>query len=173
MKKRAVLLTFLLAGTMGTNVLAADVTLGESGTQNIDVQAKYVDASTNVTVYSVDITWGAMEFTYTESGSNIWNPGTHAYDLTSDTIWTSNGNTITVTNHSNAEVTAAFAYTPATGFEELTGTFSINELVLATAENTTVDAAPGASTQMEISGALDKDLTTPSKIGTITVTFTE
>lgn len=47
----------------------------------------------------IDVSWGAMEFTYTAA----WNPSTLAYDPGS---WTASGNTVTVTNN-GTEVTIA------------------------------------------------------------------
>lgn len=47
----------------------------------------------------IDVSWGAMEFTYTAA----WDPSTLAYDPGS---WTASGNTVTVTNN-GTEVTIA------------------------------------------------------------------
>lgn len=47
----------------------------------------------------IEVSWGAMEFTYTA----VWNPSTLAYDPGS---WTASGNTVTVTNN-GTEVTIA------------------------------------------------------------------
>lgn len=47
----------------------------------------------------IEVSWGAMEFTYTAA----WNPSTLAYDPGS---WTASGNTVTVTNN-GTEVTIA------------------------------------------------------------------
>lgn len=47
----------------------------------------------------IDVSWGAMEFTYTAA----WNPSTLAYDPGS---WTASGNTVTV-DKNGTEVTIA------------------------------------------------------------------
>ena len=79
--------------------------------------------------------------------------------------------TITVTNHSNADVTATLSFTSAvTGvngtFTETSGTANDNKLELVTAVNTTVANAPTASAEFGISGAAITENTT---LGTITV----
>lgn len=52
----------------------------------------------------IDVSWGAMEFTYTAA----WNPSTLAYDPGS---WTASGNTVTVTNNGTASATIGFSCT--------------------------------------------------------------
>ena len=37
------------------------------------------------TVYSVDLTWEDMTFTYNESGARTWDPDTHTYTAVSYT----------------------------------------------------------------------------------------
>ena len=96
---------------LSTPVLAANVTAGQ-GSVPIDVYARYQDGSTTGTVYSVDITWGDMQFTYAKSGALVWNPNDHTYTDDTTSNWQAEGNTITVTNHSNTEVTANFSFAP-------------------------------------------------------------
>ena len=77
-------------------------------------------------------------------------------------------NYITVTNHSNVGVKAAFAYTKAV--ETVTGTFSGGgSLSLATAVGTTRDAAPSGSVALTLGGTLTAE--TAGKVGTVTVTI--
>ena len=52
----------------------------------------------------IEVSWGAMEFTYTAA----WNPSTLAYDPGS---WTASGNTVTVTNNGTASATIGFSFT--------------------------------------------------------------
>ncbi len=51
---------------------------GTNGT-DIDVNAKYVDSVAAATTISVDVTWEAMEFTYTVSGTKTWDAAKHEY----------------------------------------------------------------------------------------------
>ena len=78
----------------------------------IDVTAKYNDDATEPTVYSVDLTWEDMTFTYNESGTRIWDPDTHTYTDTTSAGWDKVTAAVTATNHSNTAVTVSFTYTP-------------------------------------------------------------
>ena len=61
-------LTFLLVFTLVTvTAFAADTTINaENGTATKAVTASYHSGTGGGTVYSVDITWGSMAFTYSE-----------------------------------------------------------------------------------------------------------
>ena len=105
MKKTiSVLLALVLILAMSTTAFAATIE-SSPGSQDIDVNAKYVDGVSAPTKYSVDVSWGAMEFTYTVSGTKTWDPETHTYTASTQPAWTASGNTITVTNHSNTDIT--------------------------------------------------------------------
>ena len=124
-------------------------------------------------MYSVDITWGDMAFTYTAE-AGIWDPSTHKTTDAEGGVWkvdNDGGNTITVTNHSNTGVTAAFSYAADAGFEGITGTFDNASLNLESAVGTTVEAAPKATASLSLNGALDSTTADNAKIGTITVTL--
>ena len=86
-------------------------TEADQNTQTIDVTGVY--SGDPSTTYSVDVEWGAMKFTYNANGKTQWNPQTHEYDLTDDgkaAEWSYDGNTVTVTNHSNKDVNIAFSF---------------------------------------------------------------
>ena len=59
-------------------------------------------------IISVDITWSALEFTYSDG---TWNPEKHAYEGGGWKTKTSDGNQITVENKGVAEVKVTFSYT--------------------------------------------------------------
>ena len=63
-------------------------------------------------MYSVDLTWEDMTFTYNESGTRTWDPDTHTYTDTTSAGWDKTTAAVTATNHSNAEVKVSFTYTP-------------------------------------------------------------
>lgn len=171
----SLLLAFALILCMGTTVVFAAGGSEEGVGQEereIGVNAKYVDGASSADVYSIDLSWGAMEFTYTTSGTNVWNPETHEYTTTSTSEWTSNGNTITVTNHSNKEVTAIFEYESDTAYSTVTGTFSVDSIDLPSAVDKAVDAAElTGEVTFTIGGTLDSTVTDFTKVGTITVTL--
>ena len=140
------------------------------GSASHDVTATYQAGGTGSTVYSVDIEWGAMEFTYTAASAGIWNPNTHSYDGGGEGTWTSTSDYVKVINHSNTAITATLTYTADGSYSGISGSFGDKSTInLATAENTAVDSAPTDTAHLSLSGELNSSATTSTKIGTITV----
>ena len=156
---------------------AGDTIDTATGSSSHAVKATYDDGSGSgsgggTIVYSVNIEWGAMEFTYTAASKGQWNPDTHAYGEDTKASWTSNGsNTVKITNHSNAAVKATLSYTAATGFEEIIGSFDNATINLATAEGTTLANAPTETARLTLTGELASTTTDNTTIGTVTVTL--
>ena len=166
-----ILFALVLILTMSTNAFAATIE-SNSGSQDIDVNAKYVDGVSVPTRYSVDVTWGAMEFTYTVNGTKVWDPETHTYTTSTQPTWTASGNTITVTNHSNTDITASFAFSALTAYNTVTGSFSSTSLMLPTAEVKAVnDAVLTGETSLTLGGTLASDITVFTNVGTVIVTI--
>ncbi|MEG1104938.1 MAG: hypothetical protein RSD78_08875, partial [Oscillospiraceae bacterium] len=101
-------------------VVGSRTALGGSGTiergeAGLDVQAQVLEGGDGA-VYKVDIVWGAMRFTY--STGRTWNPDTHRYtdvriyDWIPDTCYTGGNNEVTVSSHSNADVSVGFVVNP-------------------------------------------------------------
>lgn len=158
----------------GLTVFAGSATVSSvPGTQTIEVKGQYQSGTPASTVYKVDISWGDMLFTYTAGSQGTWNPQTHSFDNATQGSWSSasGSNVITVTNHSNAAVTAGFSYTPGSSYSGITGTFSKSSINLASAVNTQPTAAPSDSTSLTLSGTLSSSVTSPTSIGTITVSL--
>lgn len=169
-KLLSVLLALTLVLSMSMTAFAADTSpktgVGANGSAEISVSGTYVAGSSTTEVISVDISWGAMAFTYTGASDGTWNPSDHTYSGSSEAGWTASGNEITVTNHSNAGVTASLSFTATV--EGITGTFSNESLNLATAVGTTYEAAPSATSTFTITGGqIDAD----KALGTITVSI--
>ena len=165
-----ILLTLALVLVMSTTAFAETIE-NNPGSQDIDVSAKYVDSVSAPTKYSVDVTWGAMEFTYTVSGTKTWDPETHTYTASTQPAWTASGNTITVTNHSNTDITASFAFSALTAYNTVTGSFSSTSLMLPTAEGKAVnDAVLTGKTSLTLGGTLASDITVFTNVGTVIVT---
>lgn len=175
-KKTALVLTLAMVFSLAPLSAYADTITAGGGTASHDVKATYrADSSGGAggTVYSVDITWGDMAFTYTAE-AGIWDPAKHAYTGAEGGAWTvdkDGGNTITVTNHSNADVTAVFSYAAADGYNGISGSFDNASLALESAVGTAVEAAPKGTTSLTLDGALGSDTTANTTIGTITVTL--
>ena len=156
---------------MNTTAFAATIE-SSPDSQDIDVNAKYVGGVSVPTRYSVDLTWGAMEFTYTVSGTKTWDPESHTYTTSTQPVWTASGNTITVTNHSNTDITASFAFSALTAYNTVTGSFSSASLTLPTAEGKAVnDAVLTGQTSFTLGGTLASDITDFTNVGTVIVTI--
>lgn len=175
-KKTALVLTLAMVFSLAPLSAYADTITAVGGAASHDVKATYrADSSGGAggKVYSVDITWGDMAFTYTAE-AGIWDPTNHTYTGAEGGAWAvdkEGGNTITVTNHSNADVTAVFNYAAASGFGDISGTFDNASLNLASAVGTAVDEAPNGTAALSLSGALGSTTVDNTKIGTITVTL--
>src|SRR5699024_556967 len=158
---------------MSTTALAAGNVDGAGvGSQDpIDVTAKYNDGVTEPAVYSVDLTWEDMTFTYNESGTRTWDPDTHTYTDTTSAGWDKISATVTATNHSNVQVTVKFDYTPQ-GATGVNASMSKDSFKLAAGvENQPNEAATDSPTLM-ITGTPNSSLTAEGvTIGTITVTI--
>ena len=160
---------------MSTTALAAGNVDGAGvGSQDpIDVTAKYNDDATEPTVYSVDLTWEDMTFTYHESGTKIWDPDTHTYKDTTSAGWDKFTAEVTATNHSNTAVTVSFTYTPQ-GNTGVTASMSKPSFILAAGvENYPNDAATDSSALTIKGDTKPNDSVTAEgvTIGTITVTI--
>ena len=166
-------LTFLLIFSLVTVTAFAtnDKIEATGGTATKAVTASYHSGAGGGTVYSVDITWGSMEFTYSEGPSPTWDPETHTSGQGGTGGWSNSGNTVTVTNHSNTAVTARLIYTSETGYEGISGSFDKSTMNLETAEGKTFENASKDTAALTLSGTLDNSVITSTTIGTITVTI--
>lgn len=111
----------------------------------------------------VELSWGAMEFTY---NFGTWNPIDHVWDGAGWTCET-DANKITVTNKGEVDVTAAFVFTSsATG---VSGAFydNQNELIEGTKP---VDKENGLNAFLKLSQTSEPD-TDVTTLGTIKVTI--
>lgn len=164
----SLILSVVMSMSLGISAFAADTTI-PTGDQNIDVEARYQDGTTTTTVYSVDVSWGAMQFTYTESGAMTWNPATHTYTSNTTGGWSANGNTVTVTNHSNAAVTASFAFSALDAYNTVTGSFDIDSETLDAGVVDGYENADKVTATLNLAGTLTDTVTDFIKVGIITV----
>lgn len=169
MKKITTLLAAAaLTCAMGTTAFAEDGV--GTGNYNANVKGTYQAGGSSAVVYSVDIAWTDMNFTYTGAGEGTWDPKTHQYTGGSEGAWSASSDSITVTNHSNAAVKATASYKAETGYESTTMTFGNNGATVATAEGTAVASAPSATITVTPGGTLAESAN-GGKIGTITVSI--
>ena len=165
-KSIAILLTLAL---LCTGITAFAETNVGTGSYSKDVKALYQASGTPTTVYSVDITWGNMVFTY-QAKAKVWDPESHTYKEEAGQWSAASGaNVITVTNHSNAGIKAAFSFTAASGFSGVSGSFTKQTITLGTAEDKGINDVKD-STALSLSGKVDS-FTDNTKIGSVTVTI--
>ena len=117
----------------------------------------------NSPVYCVDVVWNDLSFEY-NAGASVWNPQNHSYDNSSDAGWKDYEGKVTLTNHSNAVVSASIAFEPAS---TLNGTMKLEVLSpsfdLGSAEGTTLQNAPSKFSAIRASGVPVSDAS-PGKI---------
>lgn len=165
--KKIITLLMALAMVMSLSVTAFASDLGGSK----DVTAKYEQTEDEKPVYNVDLNWGDLTFTYTETVEKEWNPETHTYDTTTTGSWDKTETTITVTNHSNVSVDVSMSVTPVdgTGVDvSLTG----GNATLAAGEVGNVSGAASVTGTIKVSGKPNSTVTEDGiKVASITVTI--
>lgn len=165
----SLILTLVMVMSLSVTAFAAEG-VGNGGIDSANVKGTYKGTAAS-TVYSVDISWAGLEFTYNGAYEGEWNPITHSYDNATEAGWAEGEGTITVTNHSNTAITAVPTYNAATGYESAGMAFSATSLTVATADNG-VDGAAGTAVTGTISvtptGTLPEG-TSGAVIGTITI----
>ena len=170
-KKFAVAVLALMLMATQAGMASAETMSGKNDSKSIDVKARYVDGITEPEVYSVDITWGSMEFTYSAAGTHEWNPGTHKYTDNTSASWTADGNDVTVVNHSNKDVKVDFAYAVAEGYGGVTGEFSVTTDTLDAGVEDNADGADSVVTRLTLSGVLASNVLEFTKVGSVTVSL--
>ena len=170
----ATALALTMTLSLSTTALAAEVNGAGVGPQDpIDVTAKFNDGATEPTVYSVDLTWEDMTFTYNESGTRTWDPDTHTYTDTTSAGWDKVTAAVTATNHSNAQVTVKFDYTPQ-GATGVNASMSKDSFKLAAGVENKPNEAATDSSNLTIDSRTKPNATVSAAgtvIGTITVTI--
>ena len=169
MKKITTLLAAAaLTCAMGTTAFAADQDGVKTGDYTADVKGTYQASGSGAVVYSVDIAWDSLEFTYTAAGEGTWNPETHEYNGATQASWSESKN-IVVPNHSKAAVTATASFQADGGYEAGSMTFGNNGQQINSAVDTTYDQAPNLTIIVTPSGDLPAD--TNGTIGSVKLTI--
>lgn len=127
MKKLLSVLTIIaMTAAVSASALAAetDRITSDGGSASATVKGIYAEGEKADIVYSVDVSWGEMEFTYSVGGTKVWDKKNHTYSVRNATSgWSESGNTVRVTNHSNADIRAVFSF-EAEGERTLSGEFT-------------------------------------------------
>ena len=167
-----------LALSTGVAVFAesSEKTIGGNESQSINVIAKRTDTTENNVVYSVDMKWDDMTFTYHEKSTRVWNPTDHTYSEKIIGGWDKNTADILVTNHSNADVEYTLSCEVDSKYSDFyLGTSKDSMLgsttgTLKTAENTAVDNAPSKQLTIYPGGSLPAG-TNDANVATLTITI--
>lgn len=175
-----IVFALILAMGLTTSAFAEDpsktVTGLENGEQSVDIEVTgtYVGDQSTLEVYSVDVKWGEMSFTYNQGESSVWDPKTHIYDTSATKGWNARGNTVTVTNHSSKAVDVEFLFEKNSNIDSATstfnGSFDVTTTNLPTAVGTDVDNAPQVVATLNFDeGTLAPEYASGVKLGTVTV----
>ena len=191
MKRTLALLLTLMLLILSMTAMAAETGITQPDNRTTNVVGLYEEQILAEAVYSVDIGWGGLEFDYFGGYIGVWQPDSHSYKDALEAGWTwsteDGNNCITVTNNSNAAVTAQLAFAAADGLD-ITGAFknaaekdagsdyaTLRLGSAAPTEDSTTGIATTDSTYFHITGG---DLTAEQvngaeqmTIGTITVTL--
>lgn len=174
MKKTiSILLTLVLMLSLSVTAFAANATTAPT-TDRADINATYVAGAAGGVVFSVDIEWSAMNFTYQAAGQPVWDPETHSYSEAIPEKWEGSG-TVTITNHSNTALDVTPSYAMDSGYEATELNFTV--------DGEAVNGAVIVESAADTNEAVEKVITvTPKgklasdangKIGTVTVTVDE
>lgn len=164
----SLVLALVMAMSLGT-VAFAEEGVG-TGTYSTAVTASTVDGvEGNGAVFSVDITWPNMNYTYHGEKGPIWDPDTYTYSDTVDAYWEESG-TITVTSHSNRTIKADIRYSAKSEYSDATLHFSTKRLYLDAASNG--NEAKSGTITVTPTGSLPNG-TSDATIGSVSITISE
>ncbi len=133
MKKRTMALLLAMVMLLSTSVFAAGL-----GDHTGEVTATYVEGNDeSPIVYSVDITWDELDFTYYEASAPVWDPVNHQYVSSGQAEgWAENDVAeIELINHSNTDILATYSYAANAGYESAEMTFASTQTYIGSAEN--------------------------------------
>lgn len=179
MKKIICCILIVLLFTAAVSVSAFADSVDMLGDPSANVKAKY-QGITPDDVYSVDITWGAMEFDFTSAGEK-WDAEAHKWvaDETKPAVWSAkdNSNIVTLKNHSSQPMNAHFVFSANEDYTNLSGSFLYDNSILTSALELEL---PHADTEAKPyivafnpSGTIPAthSSTTYSKMGTISISL--
>lgn len=106
-------LVLVMALTLSVSVFAGTTTLNDTDpTTTGDLPVKVTTTISTPDVYSVDVEWETLSFTY--NATKTWQPADHSYAYSGTWADDRNTATVTVTNHSNVAVEIDATITNAT-----------------------------------------------------------
>lgn len=158
--KKALSLILALAMVMSLGISAMAVTHTGNGSQDVDADFKEGTVSDTGVIYSVHIEWNSIaKLTYTEGDTTYrWDAANQKYVVASSTEseWSGGAFKVTITNKSNAAITATASYTD-TANDGLTTEMEWTKQTAtcdSAAKNITNYAGTGTPTTGELSGTV-------------------
>lgn len=166
------IITMVMALALILSMAVPAFAYGPGEGETLDVKAKYDSSTSTPPIYSVDIVWDSLTFTYTEKNTKTWQPKDHSYATSTEGGWDKTTATVTVTNHSNAAVTVAMAYTAATTNSGVTATLTGGSKTLAAGQENMASSADSVTGTLTISGKPNSSVTASGiTVGSITITI--
>ena len=143
------------AGSITLPLTAKLQTTESRVTINDEITIAYVPASEEPEIVNVDVTWGAMEFVYTDG---VWNTEKHIYEGAG---WTDNRTGyVTVKNSGTVETSARFFYI--TDRTDISGVFNVETVPV-------LEAGGEVTARLTLNGKPEKALSEKTVIGSVTV----
>ncbi|MDO4333940.1 MAG: hypothetical protein Q4C58_14830 [Eubacteriales bacterium] len=175
MKMKKIVAATLVFVLSAGNMVYASAAEPTPGNNTAEILATYNEEEPDpAIVYSVDVEWGSLEYTYDSGKTLTWDPETLKYVETAGTsTWSceENADKISITNNSNTAITATLSYEQTDS--SISGSFDQAKISLRTAEGTEADNGPSGTATLSLSGALSDTVTTKTEIGKVTVTIGE
>jgi hypothetical protein len=162
---------------LSVTAFAAEEITNTNDSSSTDVHGTYIAGTSGGTVFSVDISWTDMNFTYYGASSPIWDPVTHTYSGEErEAGWADSNAYIEVTNHSNTHINVNLSYSANDDFKDAKVLFQYNGAYVGRADNGMGKDGAGLPQTVRIgiapSGVLPEG-TKDALIGSITVYLIE
>lgn len=148
MRKR-ILFALVLVSYLFLNVSAASIK-----EESADVIVGEVDSP----IYAVEITWGKMEFIYTEQVNYVWDNDSHVYELGTSTFnWVNKDNYVDVNNKSFTKINVELEYVSLKN--DINGVFNVS--------NKEITSNAKERFTLTLNGKLDSSNLNYTKVGSI------
>ena len=173
MKKLSTILALALVVALSASfAVSADVSaevesdkLEELGSVSKNVDFTVEKTIIDDVVYSVDVAWTDLSFTYNE-GELSWSPEDHDYTKAdANAEWTDDKGSVTVTNHSNANVAVTVSFSDDNDGDDLLVEVANGSFTLESAVDKDKDAGDSKVAALTAKGTP----TASGKIGSIVV----
>jgi len=159
--KRVLTFVLVMVMSLAISLSASAATVNtENGTDSAAVKATYVPSPD---VYSVEITWGALTYTYTQTWHTDTRTNTYAWASTQAGV----ADKITLANSSNVAVEAVLTWNEDASIKGVEGAFLNDKLTMDAPEEGA--EATTADTTLTLSGTPTTTNLNNTTVGTITI----